>query len=81
MLEKEVLFRYYCLNRPPMPGTVPRGFANWHEFPERAFIPEVNHEAWGYVEYREPLSLRAVHDYELGVPRFDNSCGSDACGF
>jgi len=65
-------YRYYCLYRPPMPGTIPRGVSNIVAFDERRNVPEIGREAWGYAEYDKPLTAQEVVAYELAVPAESN---------
>ena len=58
-------YRYYCLYRPPMPGTIPRGTINIKDFGKREAIPGINRQAWGYAEYDRKLTTREIYDYEL----------------
>lgn len=58
-------YRYYCLFRPPMPGTIPRGMVKIVDFGERRMVPEIRREAWGYVDYERKLSEREMYEYEL----------------
>lgn len=75
-------YRYYCLNRPPMPGTVPRGMTNIVSMDDKPFVPEINRAAWGYVEYDYPLPEKAIRDYELMASTgetHDEGCNEDFC--
>lgn len=58
-------YRYYCIFRPPMLGAVPRGFDGMQDFGERVYVPEIERQAWGWVEYRHPLTDAQIADYEL----------------
>lgn len=58
-------YRYYCLFRPPMPGAFPRGCVELEDFGDRRFVPEMDREAWGWVEYDHPLTKQQIDDYEL----------------
>lgn len=59
--------RYYSTQRPVMPGSYP----NWesaeeiHNFDTKTFCEEIGREAWGYIDYREPLTEEQAKDYEL----------------
>ena len=66
------LFRYYLIMRPPMPGAQPGGVWNVCDFGEKVLVASINREAWGYVEYKQPLSSDDVKRYEL-VPSLDNA--------
>ena len=60
-------YRYYCLYRQPDIGSVPSGFSKHVCFDGRPFVPGINHTAWGYVEYKEPLTPVDVIRYELAA--------------
>jgi hypothetical protein len=80
-------YRYYCLYRQPDIGSVPQGFCKQVCFEGRPFVPEINHNAWGYVEYKEPLAPIDVINYELAAdPKNDlmnqpahGKCNGDYC--
>lgn len=58
--------RYYSIMRPVSIGTYPKnGAEEIVNFDHRQFCPEINHEAWGYIEYSRELSEEEVADYEL----------------
>lgn len=59
--------RYYSTQRPLGPGTYPRkgGTETVTNFDGKIFCEEISREAWGYVEYKEPLTPKEVSDYEL----------------
>lgn len=63
------MFRYYLTQRPPMPGTFPNTPENkvWgvESFEERRLVPMLHRQAWGYVEYKAPLTRQQMKDYEL----------------
>jgi hypothetical protein len=61
--EREGGYRYYLTQRPPSIGTHPRGTTEVVAFDERTKIDGI--EAWGYVEYSQPLSESQIDDYEL----------------
>lgn len=56
---------YYCLMRPVGPGAVPNKFVDWGELDHRVVIESINHGAWGWVEYENPLTAQQIKDYEL----------------
>ncbi len=61
-------YRYYSTQRPFGPGTFPRqdGTEIITNFDGgKIFCEEIGREAWGYIEYREPISTEAARDYEL----------------
>lgn len=60
--------RYYSTQRPIAPGTYPRqdgteSITNF--FGGKIFCEEIRREAWGFIEYREPISPKETKDYEL----------------
>lgn len=58
--------RYYSTQRPVMPGGYPKkGNEEIHNFDTRTFCEEIGREAWGYIEYQEPLSKKETDAYEL----------------
>ena len=61
------IYRYYCLYRPPMLGGIPKDFTIAVPYDERRYCPEINREAWGYVEYDKPLTPQQIINYELAV--------------
>lgn len=60
-------YRYWCILRPPMPGGIPRGPVNIKSFDKREFVKEINHTAWGYVDYERPLTDEEIFKYELAT--------------
>lgn len=61
--EKETLWAYRCLMRPPMPGAVPKDGLVECDFVER-FTKSGKHY-WGRVFYSRKLTDKEVADYEL----------------
>ena len=60
------LYRYYLLMRPFVPGAIPKcKVVNSESFPERRFIPAINHNAYVWFDTEEPLNVQDVIDYEL----------------
>lgn len=59
--------RYYSTQRPIVPGSYPA--PEWVDciinFPDRIFCSEIRREAWGYIDYRQPLTTQQIEDYEL----------------
>ena len=66
------VYRYYCLHRPPMPGTVPRGMVKIEDYGDRVAVKEIDRHAWGYVEYERRLSANEIGEYELAPAPIDN---------
>lgn len=63
-----MIYRYYCLYRPPGPGAIPRGAVHVEDFTEDTYLPQIEMTAWGFAEYEQPLTERQVKDYELIGP-------------
>lgn len=59
------MYRYYLPQRPPMPGTIPNGAVVAEDFGERKSVPQVARPVWGYADYKEPLTMAQIDDYEL----------------
>lgn len=59
--------RYYSTQRPILPGGYPRKATveEIHNFDTKTFCEEIGREAWGYVEYLEPLTNEEAEAYEL----------------
>lgn len=65
-------YRYYCIMRPPAPGTIPAGVREVEDYGERRYIPEIDRMAWGWVEYDRELTHAEIRGYELiRAPRED----------
>ena len=61
-------YRYYSTQRPISPGTYPNGEnkpISIENFDERQLVENGQLQAWGYLEYAEPLSQKEMKDYEL----------------
>ena len=59
--------RYYSTQRPVSPGSFPKAEAaeKIHNFDNKILCEEIGLEAWGYIEYREPLTKEEAEAYEL----------------
>ncbi len=64
-----MIYRYFCLHRPPSLGPIPDGATNVISFRGRMNITDtrkgVNYEAWGFIEYDHRLSPDDIRNYEL----------------
>ena len=59
-------YRYYSTQRPVAPGTFPNHDVKFlHNFSNRIFVDSIQHEAWGYIDYKISLSDKEARDYEL----------------
>ena len=59
------LYRYYSTQRPVTPGTFPGKPTNIQNFDTRESVCGGQMQAWGYVEYKKPLTEKQMNDYEL----------------
>lgn len=59
------MIRYYLTQRPPMPGAFPGKPTKIETYDERKYVSEIERQAWGWVEYQEPLTEKQTEDYEL----------------
>ncbi len=59
--------KYYSERRPLLPGGYPAKDKALQivNFDERIYCEEIAAEAWGYIEYSEPLSAEQADAYEL----------------
>ena len=59
--------RYYCPQRPPVPGAIPRGVVRIEYAEDGFMIDDEGHsrKAWGFVEYDRELTDKEVADFEL----------------
>ena len=61
----ERMYKYYLRLRPVGIGTQPQDMKDWHNFNGRVYVPEINHEAWGYAVYDRRLTPEEVYQYDL----------------
>lgn len=61
------MIRYYSTMRPILPGGYPKSVdvEEIHNFDNRIFCEEIGQDAWGYIDYREPLEKEQADAYEL----------------
>lgn len=59
--------RYYSTQRPVGPGTYPRqgGTETVKNFDGPIYCKEIDREAWGYIDYRTPLTEEEAERWEL----------------
>lgn len=75
--------RYYSTQRPVMPGGFPKKAAveKIENFDTKTFCEEIGREAWGFIEYREPLTKEEADAYELtlgGMIIYDDESGCNS---
>lgn len=57
---------YYMMMRPPMPGAMPiDGLVDLKDFGDKAYVREIDREAWGKLIYMRKLSDQEVYNWEL----------------
>ncbi len=77
------MIRYYSILRPFGPGTYPQqdGRETITNFNEgRIYCEEISREAWGYVEYPEPITEDAARSYDLIKAGTSGRIVVGACG-
>lgn len=61
--------RYYSTQRPVAPGTYPKPQGNpvkdAYNFINPIYCKEIDREAWGYIEYEQPLTEEEAEHWEL----------------
>ena len=61
--------KYYRTQRPIVPGSFPtpggNKVATVHNYDAKTYCEEIGREAWGYIEYEQPLQNEDVMNYEL----------------
>ncbi len=59
--------RYYSTQRPVMPGSFPKKEAveRIENFDTKTFCEQIGQEAWGFIEYKEPLEEGEADAYSL----------------
>ena len=76
--------RYYSTERPIGPGTFPRQGTETitNFFGGKIYCEEIDREAWGFIEYRQPISPKDAKDYELTAAGTDGKVieGTDENG-
>lgn len=60
------MYTYFCRERPPVPGAVPRkGLIEVYEYPHPIYDQMDGHLLYGYVNYDRKLTAEEVSAYEL----------------
>ena len=59
--------RYYSTQRPIVPGSYPSSYAAEIvvNFDQKTFCEEVGREAWGYIDFAQPLPEGEAQKWEL----------------
>ncbi len=67
------MYKYYSTERPVSIGTYPKPKdnkpVNIENFDLKTYVPEIKAEAYGYLEYEQPLTSKQVATYELKEPK------------
>ena len=69
---KKGMYKYYSTQRPVDIGTFPKtegGPVRITNFDERKPFGKDNCRAWGFLEYKQPLTEKQIDDYELKAAR------------
>lgn len=60
------MYKYFSVLRPVSIGTFPKkGFVDFVNYDNRRYVPEIDHNAWGYLLYDRELSEEEMHDYDF----------------
>ena len=60
------MHRYGSAQRPVAPGSYPKEQVDCIvNFPDRVYCEEIGREAWGYIDYRLPLTEQQIEEHEL----------------
>lgn len=70
-MPKNQKYRYYSKLRPVGPGTYPGKPVAFTNFDERTNTDGI--DAWGYLEYDQPLTPQQIDDYDLAEAAAQNS--------
>ena len=59
--------KYYSIHRPISIGTYPKTHRviEFHNFDYMQYCPEIEHNAWGWIEYDGELDNKDADNYEL----------------
>ena len=59
--------RYYSTQRPVTPGSYPSSYAVEEiiNFDQKTFCEEIGREAWGYIDFAQPLPESEAQKWEL----------------
>ena len=60
------MYKYFTILRTVSIGTFPKeGFVDFVNFDKRCYVPEIDHNAWGYLLYNRELSEKEIHSYDF----------------
>lgn len=67
-----MIWTYFSTMRPVSIGTYPKkGMVRFENFEKRTYVPDIEREAWGYLEYDRELTREEMENYDLVAP-FDD---------
>lgn len=60
------MYKYFTILRPVSIGTFPKeGFVDFVNYDNRRYVPEIDHNAWGYLLYDRELSEKEIYSYDF----------------
>ena len=60
------MYKYFFLFRPVSIGTFPKeGLVDFKNYDKRRYVPEIDHNAWGYLLYDRKLTEKEIHSYDF----------------
>ena len=60
-----LVYRYYCIDNPPLFDSVPKGYVGIKVWGSRPYVPEAATHVMGTVDYLFPLTDRTMNTYGL----------------
>ena len=67
-------YRYFITQRPVVQGTFPKKpGCEISNYPQKFYIAGTGFDAWGHIDYNEPLTDTEVKEYELEPARYEFS--------
>ena len=60
------MYKYFTILRPVSIGTFPKkGLVDFVNYDKRRYVPEIGHNAWGYLLYDRELSEEEIYSYDF----------------
>lgn len=60
------MYKYFTILRPVSIGTFPKeGLVDFENYDNRRYVPEIDHNAWGYLLYNRELSTKEMHAFDF----------------
>ena len=60
-----LVYRYHCVERPPMPNKLPSGYTDYRVWGSRPYIQQAGAVVLGTVDYPFQLSEKVMNTYGL----------------